>query len=135
MTFTIRRPGAFEAEFETITIEVERRFEHDINFMQDRFVYLARSGGQQGYSAVGLGYGALEEQAEQVADHIRGILPEMRRTAIDGALGLGYEKDLRRAGNEVVRLQDEIRFLRRPLRRKVADWTLDLWCRVKAVFA
>lgn len=135
---TIRHPGRsprFSIETETITIQVQRRFEYDVNFLQDRFVLTARCGDQLGYSAVGLGYGALEEQPDEVAAEIAAMLPEMRRTALDAALGLGLVDEVKSLGRTVREQREEIEFLRRPLRRKAADWLVDFWCQIKAAYA
>jgi len=133
MTFTMRSDH-FRTEIEEVTIRLERRFEYDATFMRDRFVYLARSGDFQGYSALGLGYGALEEQEGAVMDVVRDRLPAMRRTAIDGALKLGYEKDLREAGENVVRLQNEIRYLQRPWHVKARAAISDFYYQFAACF-
>lgn len=127
-THTSIRGERFRAEFETVTIELERRFEYDINFLRDRFIYVAKSDGRRGYSAIGLGYGALEEHADEVEEDIRRLLPDMKRRAIDAALDLGYDADLRRAGDtinlqakQVLDLCQEIALLRRPWWRKAYD--------------
>ena len=129
------RSDHFRTEIETVTIQLERRFEYDATFMRDRFVYLARSGSFQGYSALGLGHGALAEHRDDVMDVVRDRLPAMRRTAIDGALKLGYEKDLRDAGDTILRQANEIRFLRaRRWWHPVRDWSFDFWQQMKATF-
>lgn len=129
------RSDHFRTEIETVKIELERRFEYDVTFMRDRFVYLARSGDQQGYSAMGLGYGALEEQADAVTEILRERLPYMRRTAIDGALKLGYEKDLRAAGDTILRQADEIRFLKaRRWWHPARDFAFDFWQQIMAAY-
>lgn len=131
----IRRDNHFRAELETVTIQIQRRFEYDANFMRDRFIYSARCGDQLGYSIVGLGYGALEEHFDETHEIIEGLLPEMRRTALDSALELGYGDEIKRLARTIHEQQAEIEFLSRPLRRKVADRLLDFWCRLKAVYS
>lgn len=134
MTFTMRSDH-FRTEVETVTVQLERRFEYDMTFMRDRFVYLARSGDRQGYSAMGLGHGALEEHHDDVMDIVRDRLPDMRRAAIDGALSLGYEADLRNAGRTIAEQTSEIRFLQaRRWWHPMRDWSFDFWQQMKAVF-